>query len=332
MAVTIKQIAELAGVGPTTVTLVLNNSAKISPETKNRVLRVIEEMDYVPNYTGKLLKQGRTDAVAVLSSYFQNIFMMEFVDGIERAIVGTKYQLRRFYSEKGKQGEKAREILYGSMADAVISMSFRPDDALLAKMRTAKQPLILVEDVVEGHAGIAYDNFAAGRQVVDYFASRGRRRIAIVVGATTYGGHSFSDDRLAGYRAALAPAGLDYEAVIDLPDYNIEDGRSVITRFLSMNPRPDALFFASGDLTAAGFLQAAIAAGLRIPDDVAVMGFDDSIIARSTTLGLSSVHQPILEMGRAAFELASLCISGEDPDAFTRIITFQPAITEREST
>lgn len=332
MAVTIKQIAELAGVGPTTVTLVLNNSPKISPETKARVMRVIEEMDYVPNYTGKLLKSGRTDAVAVLSSYFQNIFMMEFVDGIERAIVGTQFQLRRFYSEKGKQGEKAREILYGGMADAVISMSFRPEETLLAKMRKAKQPLILVEDTVSGHAGIAYDNFAAGKMVVDYFASRGRRRIAIVVGATTYGGHTFSDDRLAGYRAALAPAGLDYEAVIDLPDYNIEDGRAVVERYLSMSPRPDALFFASGDLTAAGFLQAAIAVGVRVPDDVAVMGFDDSIIARATTLGLSSVRQPILEMGRAAFDLAARCVAGDDPDDFTRIVTFQPTITEREST
>jgi len=331
MAVTIKQIAELAGVGPTTVTLVLNDSPKISAETKSRVLRVIEEMDYVPNHTGKLLKQGRTDAVAVLSSYFQNIFMMEFVDGLERAIVGTSYQLRRFYSEKGKQAEKAREILYGGMADAVVSMSFRPDEALLSKVRKAKQPLVLVEDVVQGHSGITFDNFEAGRMVVDYFVSKGRRRIAIVVGATEYAGHSFSDDRLAGYRAALVPAGLEYEAVIDLPDYNIEDGRAVIHRFLEMNPRPDALFFASGDLTAAGFLQTAKAAGVRIPDDVAVIGFDDSIIARSTTLGLSSVHQPILEMGRAAFELASACIGGEDSDAFTRIITFQPAITERES-
>ena len=70
---------------------------------------------------------------------------------------------------------------------------------------------------------------------------------------------------------------------------------------------------------------------MRIPDDVAVIGFDDSIIARSTTLGLTSVQQPILEMGRAAFELAALCIGGEDPEAFTRIITFKPAIAERES-
>lgn len=331
MAVTIKQIAEMAGVGPTTVTLVLNDSPKISAETKKRVLRVVEKMDYVPNYTGKLLKQGHTNAVAILSSYFQNIFMMEFVDGMEKAVFGTRYQLRRFYSENGKQAEKVREILYGKMADAVIGMSFRPDQTLLAKLRRAKQPLILIEDTVQGHSGIAFDNYAAGSMVVDYFASRGRRRIAIVVGIPVYRGHSFADDRLSGYRAGLAKAGLEYEAIIDVSDYKIENGQAVVHQFMEMNPRPDALFFASGDLTAAGFMKGVFALGVRIPEDVAVMGFDDSIIAHVTTPGLSSVRQPIVEMGHVAFELAAVCIEGKDKDAFSRIITFQPEIIERES-
>jgi DNA-binding LacI/PurR family transcriptional regulator len=332
VAITIKQIAELAGVGPTTVTLVLKDSPKISLETKRRVLRVVEEMDYFPNHSGRLLKQGRTDAVAVLSSYFQSISMMEFLGGIEHAIFGTRYQLRRFYSDNGKQAQKAREILYGQMADAVVALGCQPDEKFLTKLRLAKQPLVLVEDVVPGHCGVAFDNDAAGRMAVEYFAGRGRRRIAIVTGATVYKGHAFVDDRLAGYRAGVAAAGLDFEAVVDLPDYYIENGRAVISQYLAMKPRPDAMFFASGDLTAAGFLQAAQAAGVRIPDDVAVMGFDDSIIARSTTLGLSSVRQPLLEMGRAAYELAAACAEGEDPDAFTRMVTFKPEIIERQST
>jgi DNA-binding LacI/PurR family transcriptional regulator len=330
MAVTIKQIAEIAGVAPTTVSLVLKDSKKVSAETKRNVLRIIEEMDYYPNHSGKLLKQGRTDAIAVLSSYFQNIYKMEFVNGVERAIHGSKYQLRQYYAEVGEEPLKCKEILYGKMADAVIAMSILATRPFLEKMKSARKPVVLVEDVVEGFPGVGYDNYDAAYQAVKYLASKGRRRIVVSLAMKAYMGHCFVDDRLKGYIAALRDLGLDYSEIIELPDYTLESGRSIYERLMEKKPMPDALFCASGDTTAAAFLKEARIHGLRVPDDLAVMGMDDSVIAQSTTLGLSTVRQPVAAMGEAALRLAVALMEG-DESAYSRIIRFKPEIVIRES-
>jgi LacI family transcriptional regulator len=330
MAVTIKEIAELAGVAPTTVSLVLRDSRKVGQETKKRVLRIVEEMDYYPNHSGKLLKQGRTDAVAVLSSYFQNIFKMEFVGGVERAIHGTKYQLRQYYAESGDEAAKCKEILYGKMADAVIAMSVLAPPAFLAKMKAARKPLVLVEDVVEGYAGVSFDNYAAAYEAVRFLAGRGRRRIAISLAMKAYMGHCFVDERLRGYIAASRDLGLDYSEIIEIPGYNLEGGRLILERIMENGRLPDALFCASGDLTAAVFLKEARARGLRVPEDMAVVGFDDSIIAQTTTLGLTTIRQPVTEMGEAALNLALALIEG-DADSYSKRVIFPPEIVVRES-
>ena len=330
MGVTIKQIAQLAGVAPTTVSLVLRDSKKVGQETKRKVLRIVEEMDYYPNHSGKLLKQGRSDAIAVVSSYFQNIFKMEFMGGVEREAHESSFQLRQFYAESGQEPEKCKEILYGKMADAAIAMSTLASPDFLRKMKAARKPLVLVEDVVEGFAGVRFDNYAAAYEAVRYFAGKGRRKIAISLALKTYMGHCFVDERLRGYVAALRDLGLDYSEIVELPSYDIAGGRLMFERIMSKSERPDALFCASGDITAAIFLKEARLQGLKIPDDIAVLGFDDSIIAQTTTLGLSTIRQPSSAMGEAAVKLAMALIEG-DEDAFSRIVTFPPEIVVRES-
>jgi LacI family transcriptional regulator len=330
MAVTIKQIAELAGVAPTTVSLVLRDSSKIGYETKKRVLKIIEEMDYYPNHSGKLLKLGRTNSLAVLSSYFQNIFKMEFVNGVEQAIFGSEWQLRLFYSKAGQELEKCKEILFGQMADLVIALSVLPDIAFLEKMKAAGKPIILIEDVVEGFAGVAFDNRAASKAAVAHLLRTGRRKVAICLGLSVYKGHCFVEDRYLGYLDALKEAGVDWSRLIELKEYSLDAGREVLSRLGTGDERPDALFFASGDITAAGFLQAAKARGLSVPADIAVMGFDDSIIAQSSSAGLSTVRQPVLKMGRAAYDLALSILSGES-GADSRIVRFQPELVIRET-
>lgn len=330
MAVTIKQIAELAGVAPTTVSLVLKDSRKVGDETKRRVLRIVEEMDYYPNHSGKLLKQGRADAVAFLSSYFQNLYKMDLVTGIEKAVVGTRYQLREFYAESDVHSAKVKEILYGKMADAVIALGFLARPEFLEKLKAGRKPLVLVEDVAPGFAGVTFDNKAAARAAIEHFVKTGRRRIAVSLGVTAYRGHRFMDDRLSGYREALREFGLDYEDVIEIPDYSLESGASIYSRIVEGGRKPDALFCASGDITAAAFMKEAIMRGMRVPDDIAVMGFDDSIIARTTTLGLTSIRQPAYEMGQAALRLAVGMIEG-DLGAYERIVEFPPQLIVRES-
>lgn len=331
MAVTIKKIAELAGVAPTTVSLVLRNSKKVGSETKKHVMSIIEEMDYYPNQSGKFLKQGRTDAIAVLSSFIQNIFKLEFVNGVEEAIYKTPYQLRHYYAQSGMEIAKCKEILFAKMADAVIALNILPDTAFLEKMRKSSHPVVLVEDVTPGFAGVTFNNYQAAYDAVEYFVKHGRRRIAISLGTTVYKGHAFVDERLRGYLAALKDFDIPNPEIIEISDYSLNSGRSLLSHMKERGSLPDALFCASGDLTAAGFLQQALAQGLKIPDDLAVMGFDDSIIAQSCTLGLTTIQQPVQAMGSAAFELALALIEGIDPEASSRIVRFEPKIIVRQS-
>lgn len=309
----------------------LKDSSKISPETKRHVLRIVEEMEYFPNQSGKLLKQGRTDAVAVLSSYFQNIFKMEFMNGVERAVSGTKFQLRQFYAETGREQLKCKEILYGKMADAVIALSILATKDFMKRMKAAHKPVVLVEDVVEGFPGVTFDNYGAAYKAVEYLAAAGRRRIAISLALTAYRGHRFVDERLRGYTAALRDLGLEYSEIVELPEYSIESGASILRRLREKGGLPDAVFCASGDITAAGFLKEAALQGVKIPDDIAVMGFDDSIIAQSTTLGLTTIRQPVFEMGEAALELAFALIDS-DTSAWPTVVEFKPEIVVRSST
>jgi DNA-binding LacI/PurR family transcriptional regulator len=330
MAATIKQIAKLAGVAPTTVSLVLNGNPRIGEKTREHVLKIAADLDYYPNHSGRLLKQGRTDSVALLSSYFQNIFKMELVGGIEQGIFGTKYQLRQFLSQQGAESEKAKEILFGKMADAVILMSYLPEVSFMEKMRKSGKPVILVEETIPGHPGVEFDNYLAAYRAVEYLAKSGRKRIAISLGLKAYMGHRFVDDRLKGYIAAQRDLDLGYSNIIEMPNYTLEAGRE-IARELSGDRMPDALFCASGDMTAAGFLQETLSHGIRVPDDIAVVGFDDSIIARCTTPGLTTVRQPVQEMGKAALELALALVEETDSDAWERVVRFEPEIVVRQT-
>jgi LacI family transcriptional regulator len=294
-------------------------------------LRIIEELDYYPNHSGKLLKQGRTYAVAVVSSFFQNVFKMDFVNGIEQAVYHTRYQLRQFTTQTGKEVDKCKEILFGKMADAVFAMNVFPDIPFLEKMKKANKPIVLVEDVVPGFAGVTYDNYQAAYEAVKFLAGRGRRKIAISIGQKSFSGHSFVDNRYKGYLDALKDLDLPYSRVLEIPSYDLETGRQLYSIMKNLDDFPDALFCASGDVTAAGFLQAALSGGLGVPDDIAVMGFDDSIIGQSTTLGLTTMRQPVHEMGQAAFQLALDMLEGQDPGAFSRIVTFPPEIIVRQT-
>jgi len=330
VAATIKQIAKLAGVAPTTVSLVLNGNPRIGEKTRQHVLKIAADLDYYPNHSGQLLKKGRTDSIALLSSYFQNIFKMELVGGIEQGIFGSKYQLKQFLSQQGTESDKAKEILFGKMADAVILMSYLPPASFMEKMRESKKPVILVEETLPGHPGVEFDNYLGAYRAVEYLAAKGRRRIAISLGLKAYMGHRFVDDRLKGYIAAQRDLGLGYSNIIEIPNYTLEAGHEMFGE-ISGDRSPDALFCASGDLTAAGFLQEALANGVRVPDDIAVIGFDDSIIARSTCPGLTTVRQPVQAMGKAALDLAVSILEETDPTAWERVVRFEPEIVVRQT-
>lgn len=333
MSVTIKQIAKMSNVAPATVSLVLQDSPKVSKKTKERVLKIIDEMDYYPNNSGRLLKQGHTNNIAVLSSYFHGIFKMELVNGVESAIFNTHYRLSQFYAETGKEPEKCKEILLGKMADVAMVICMNPEPRFMQKMRASGKHIILVEDTLNGFPGVRFDNYEGAFMAVKYLASTGRKKIGISVSNPQKNlSHSFVDDRMEGYKTALKEAGLPFcrENILVTPTYTYEVGIETYRRYKESGVKLDAIFFASGDLCAAAFLKEAQKDGIIIPDDIAIVGFDNSIIAAVTSPGLTTIRQPAGDMGKKACEMAVSLLSGSDQFK-DQIITFKPELIKRES-
>ncbi len=333
MAVTIKQIAKMSDVAPATVSLVMQDSPKVSKKTKERVLKIIDEMDYYPNNSGRLLKQGRTNNIAVLSSYFHGIFKMELVNGVETAIFNTPYRLSQFYAETGKEPEKCKEILLGKIADAAMVICMNPEPRFMHKMRSSGKHIILIEDTLDGFPGVRFDNYEGAFTAVKYLASTGRKKIGISVSNLRgHFLHSFVSDRMEGYKSALKDAGLSFnkENILVTPTYTYELGIETYRRYKESGIKLDAIFFASGDLCAAAFLKEAQKDGIKIPDDIAIIGFDNSIIAAVTTPGLTTVRQPAGDMGKKACEMAVSLLNGSEQFK-EQIITFKPELIKRES-
>jgi len=331
MSVTIKQIAKLAGVAPTTVSLVMKDSKKVGEDTKERVRRIMRENDYFPNQSGRLLKQGRTDTIAVLTTYFHGIFKMEFMNGVENAAYNSKYKLGHYFAGAGEVSQKCKEILLGRMADCLIILAEKIEPELIEKLRGQGKHVVLVEDTCEGYPGITFDNKKASNEALYYLSSTGRRKIALTIAdLAKYGKYDFVKGRVEGYKETLSELGLSYSRLYEIPSYSFEHGESVYDMYASDTEKPDAIFFASGDLTAAAFMKKAVLNGVKIPSDLAVMGFDDSVIAPVTTPALTSVKQPAHEIGKAAFEMASALLNG-DKESLGKIIRVAPAITIRES-
>lgn len=333
MTVTMKQIAAIAGVTPTTISLVMKDSKKVSQKTKDKIRKLMEEMDYFPDISASNLKMGRTNSIAILSTFLHGIFKMEFVNGVESVIIDTPYRLNQFYTKEGDETRKYKEILLGKMADVVITMSLKSDPLLLHKMRDSGKHIVLVEDVIEGFPGVKFDNFRGAYMATEYLIKSGRKKIAFSIAELkTFSGHQNVDERIRGYKKALKDYGINFDKnlFIELNTYSVDTGRQIFTMLKANKCKYDAIFCASGDLTAAGFLKEAAANKVKVPDDVAVIGYDDSIIASATSPGLTTIRQPAYQMGQAACMMAISLIEKKYGDN-NQIIVFNPELIKRES-
>jgi DNA-binding LacI/PurR family transcriptional regulator len=167
----------------------------------------------------------------------------------------------------------------------------------------------------------------------EYLIKSGRKKIAFSIAEfKMYSGHQNVDERLKGYKKALKDNGIEFnkDMVVELPTYNIETGRGIFTTLKDNKIKYDAVFCASGDLTAAGFLKEAAANKVKVPDNIAVVGYDDTIIASATSPGLTTIMQPAFQMGQAACRLAISLIEQKSGDN-NRIIVFNPELIKRES-
>ncbi len=319
---TLDEVAARAGVGRGTVSRVVNGSPQVSPRARARVEEAIAELGYVPNRAARALVTQRTDSVALVVSeseerLFGEPFFAGIVRGISSGLTDTPLQLWLAMAQSPGERERVEHHLTAQHLDGVLLLSLHDADPLPTLLEERGLPTVLggrPARMLQPGAKPAYfvdvDNAGGARQAVEYLLHRGRRRMATIAGPQDM---AVGVTRLAGYREAVAESG---EAVagdlIEYGDFSEASGAAAMRRLLDRRPDLDAVFVAS-DLMAAGAIRALRERGRRIPDDVAVVGFEDSPIARQTDPPLTTVHQPVEQMGREMARLLVARINKSEP-------------------
>ena len=302
--VTIYDIADKAGVSIATVSRVLNDHPRVAPETRERVLEVARLLNYRPHVSAQSLARSSASSVAAIIPMMANYFYLEVLRGLTEAIANSGFDLIVFSATSPEQVREhiERALQRGRSAGLLLfSTALTPDVA--ERLRRSSQPVVLVDAFHAFFDSISVDNRRGGYLATRHFIEQGYTRIGMIAA------HPMSlpaQGRYQGYRRALVEDGLqaDDRWVIWSQEehhhgYLEEEGYRAIQKLLEKSDLPEALFVSS-DIQALGVLKALREEGIRVPEDMAVIGFDDIKISRY--VGLSTMRQPMHEMGKKAVE------------------------------
>ncbi|MFJ8491297.1 LacI family DNA-binding transcriptional regulator [Streptomyces sp. NPDC094038] len=316
---TLEEVAARAGVGRGTVSRVINGSPRVSDATRAAVEAAVNELGYVPNTAARALAANRTDAIALVvpepeTRFFAEPYFSDMLSGVGAELSETEMQLLLIFAGSDRERRRLAQYLAAHRVDGVLLVSVHADDPLPDLLAQLEIPAVISgpRSAEETLASVDSDNYGGARSAVEHLLTRGRRTIAHITGRLDVYG---AQRRVDGYRDALRDAGRTAdELLIEPGDFTEEGGRRAMARLLEREPRLDAVF-AGSDVMAAGARQVLRVAGRRIPEDVALVGYDDSAIARHMDPPLTSVRQPIEGMGRAMIDLLLAEIADRRPAA-----------------
>jgi DNA-binding LacI/PurR family transcriptional regulator len=308
---TIAKVAQHAGVGVGTVSRVLNGSPAVSESTRRRVLDAIDALDYRPSPVARALSTGRTMTIGVVAPFVTQPSVVERLRGVARALTAAAYQLILFDVERPEQIRErlAPPALRGRM-DGVLYVSLAPDDAHAAQLEAARVPVVLVDRAHPRLPSVSIDDVEGGRMAARHLLELGHERIGFLgdVEDNPFGFDSSARRRI-GFEETLAEAGVPLDpALRALRPHGREAARAAAGELLA-RPEPPTALFASSDVLAIGVLEAAQAAGLSVPEQLSVIGFDDVEAAAYT--GLTTIAQPLEESGALGAELLLRALAGE---------------------
>jgi LacI family repressor for deo operon, udp, cdd, tsx, nupC, and nupG len=301
-----RDVARLAGVSLTTVSRSFSAPGQVSPDARERIEAAIRQLDYTVNINAQNLRRRSSGVVLVLLPDIGNPFFPALLKGIEETASGTGRAM--LVGETG--ADPARAVAYARYldsrrADGMILLDGRPPSGLVERGRAtaaSPHPVVVVSERIPG-AGlptVGIDNVRAARDAIDLLASSGHRRIAHIGGPP---GNVLTLERRRGYEEGLAAHGLGAGGgLVADGDFSIESGRLAARRLLAADPRPTAIF-AGNDEMAVGAIAELKASGLRVPEDVSVVGFDDIEFAAAYDPPITTIRQPRRDMGRAAMSL-----------------------------
>ncbi len=329
---TIREIADLAGVSIATVSRVLNGRDDVADETRDAVRRVIREQGYTANRNARGLSAGRTGLVGVLVPLVFPAYFAEILAGAAEALY--EQEMRVVLSPT--QHEHAREVslldrlMHGGATDGALIVLPGESSEELERALDAGYPFVVVDPLMpldDRIPSVSAAHMSGADQAMRHLLSLGHRRIGAITGPP---GWVATEGRRRGYRAALASAGIQFDPALEVEaDFEITEGQEAATTLLDL-PNPPTAVFAFNDNIAIGTMRAARTRGLRIPEDLSIVGFDDVEHATIVTPALTTVRQPLAELGRTAVSLLVRLLEHQSVETLS--VQLATRLVVREST
>jgi LacI family transcriptional regulator len=299
---TIFDVARVSGVSYSTVSRVVNGHANVRSDTRARVQAAMAELGYVAHVMARALASGRTQTIGLLARGIDNPFFTAVIKGVDQEVSQADYDLLlcTTHSRNEQEGEYVARLSHGMVDGLLIVVPTALPD-YVSLLRASHYPFVLIDHDSDapGCTMVNAANRAGTREGIDYLIGLGHRRIGFITGRPDVGA---AVQRLEGYHDALGAAGLRSEdELVVTGDFMEERGYAAALELLALRHPPTAIF-ASSDTAAFGVLGAAREVGLRVPEDLSVLGFDDIVEAAWFGAGLSTVRQPLREMGRVAVQ------------------------------
>lgn len=303
-------VAKLANVSKATVSRVLRNPETVKEQTRQKVLIAIEKLNYQPNLLARQFRRTETKTVLVVVPTIINNVFPQMIGGID--FEATKQGYKVLLGNTNKNPHKT-EIFINELkqkqVDGMILLTIPLDEKVITEV-AANYPVVLTSDYNDGFniPTVSIDNISSGREATEHLIKLGHTRIAHISGPLEI---SISRDRLKGYRQALLQHELELDSLlVQEGDNSFESGYNQMQKLLAIDYPPTAVF-AANDLMAMGVVKAAKAQGLKVPEDIAVVGFDNIMFSDIFEPALTTIEQPFFEMGKRSMELLLQQINGE---------------------
>jgi DNA-binding LacI/PurR family transcriptional regulator len=331
---TLEVVAELAGVSRATVSRVVNGSSKVSSEVHAAVTKAISELGYVPNRAARTLVTRRTNTIVLImhertDTVFEDPFFANVLRGVNAALSNTDLQLVLLHARGDQQRARAVRYVCNGYVDGALLISLHGDDPMPSAIMAADIPMVAMGRPPSGQRAdyVDADNAGGGREAVQHLVTTGRRCLATVAGPLDM---SAGVDRLRGYVNAVHAAGMQAAADrVAYGDFTEEAGCRGMKLLLEQTPTIDGVFIAS-DLMGMGALRALRELGRRVPDDVAIVGFDDAPLAAYADPPLTTIRQPVELLGQEMVRLLMHRLS--EPNGEPKTIILPTEIVVRSST
>lgn len=333
---TLKDVAQKVGVTPATVSMVLSNKKNISQETRNKVLEAVKDLNYYPNRTARSLVKGKTETIAIMAEFFYPQFFQQLLSGIEHTVSTTNFSITHYSSLRREDNnhEIYQKILFGREADALITFDIVPDPEYIKLFKDFKIPLVTMESTIPEVLSVECDNLKGGYLAGRHMIEQGKKHLycAFVPTDRAYSKTNVQQQRLEGFKWALKEASIDFtsENILDINHFSLNEGQALYKKIQGLE-KIDGLFSAAGDSVAIGLMHFMKQDGLRIPEDIAIVGYDNLEFSAYCDPPLTTINQPGYMMGQGAARLILEQLTGNKTQIH-EILRYTPELVIRKTT